>query len=329
MSALHEWEESEGRPPAARGNEPGAGAAVAAGIALGRLDRGWAAAPAPLRAAWLRGLLDREAAASAALEGWPVPASELMAAAFDCPVAPGRDLRCAQRIRGLLAAAARRSPRQLYTPLRLLALARRNEALRSPGWDAPREASGAALEAALDPAALRLWAGLDPFAGMAALLAGWEGAGAAAEFGGAAGRVLAARWPARVDASALPLVPVALGFRARLGDYMPWRPAWPHVFASALGQGLGEALALLDGLSADRSALAHWASGRRKRASWDRAIDALFESGALSAEAAARRLCVTRRAAGDALAVLAATPHVREISGRASWRVYVPRALAA
>ena len=124
------------------------------------------------------------------------------------------------------------------------------------------------------------------------------------------------------------MVPVALGFRARLGDYAPSRRDWPQGFAAALGAGLGEALSLLDALEADRAALLVWAARRRKPRSWSAAIDALHEAGALSAGSAARRLGVTPRAASDTLTALAATPYVREISGRASWRVYAPRALA-
>ena len=332
MCPSYEWEEDDEPPrplprPASAAAQP-AGEAVAAGIALGRLDRGWASAAAPVRAAWLRGVLDREAAASAALEGWRVPAGELMAAGFDCQIAPSRDLRLVQRGRALLEAVARRSPRQLYTPLRLAALARRSEALRPPGWDQPvlDETAAAALRAALS--AEPEWRALDPVSGMAALLADWRDAGAAFSIGGVAGRALAARWPARTGAAVLPLVPVALGFRARPGDFAPWRADWPQRFAAALGAGLGEALSLLDALEADRAALLAWAALRRKAGSWSAAIDALHEAGALSARTAAGRLGVTPRAASDTLTALAATPYVREISGRASWRVYAPRALA-
>ena len=305
MSPSYEWEEDDEPPrplprPASAAAQP-AGEAVAAGIALGRLDRGWASAAAPVRAAWLRGVLDREAAASAALEGWRVPAAELMAAGFDCEIAPSRDLRLVQRGRALLEAVARRSPRQLYTPLRLAALARRSEALRPPGRGGPGlgEAAAAALRAALS--AEPEWRALDPVSGMAALLADWRDAGAAFTIGGVAGRALAARWPARTGAAVLPLVPVALGFRARPGDYAPWRADWPQRFAAALGAGLGEALSLLDALDADRAALLAWAALRRKAGSWSAAIDALHEAGALSARTAAGRLGVTPRAASDSL----------------------------
>ena len=329
MCPLNEWEELE-EPPRARAEASPArpAAAVAAALALGRLDRAWTHADGPTRAAWRRGALDREAAASSALEGWRVPASELMAAAFDAPVAPAYDLRYAQRVRALLFAAVRRSPRQLFTANRLAALARREEGgvpgLLGPGRDSGRME---ALEAALAPRAVRRWAALDPVSGIAALLADWQVTGAAEEIGGVAGRALAARWPSRLGTTPLPLVPVALGFRSSLGAWAPWSADWPEVFAGALAEGLAEALALLDAIAADKTALLAWAAERRKPGPWTRLIDALYEAGGLSARRAARLLGLTPRAATGSLTALSRTPYVREISGRASWRVYAPRSL--
>ena len=303
---------------------------VAAGLGLGRLDRAWSRAPPAVRACWLRGLLDREAAATAALEGWHVGADELLAEAHDCRRGPpSLDLRPAGRCRALLAAVSRRSAAQLYTPNRLAALARRDDSLRAPGWagDGLEEARWAALSAALAPGAVASWRALDPISGAAALLAAWSSCGAADAIGGAAGRALAACWARRTGAAALPLVPAALGFRGRLGSYTPGHPAWPARFAGALAAGLGEALGLLDRLGADHAALTSWAKARRRPGSAARLVEALFAAGALNAVHAGRRVGLSDRAASDALAALAATPYVAEISGRKSWRVYAPAAL--
>ena len=334
MSTRYEWEEDDEpsrlrpEPRTTAATDPGHHA-VTTGIALGHLDRAWKSAAAPVRSAWLRGLLDREASASAAIEGYRIPPTELLAAEFDCQIRPSLDLRFVQRCRTFLTAVLKRSHRQLYTPLRLAALARHTQPPRQPHCSQPEldETPAAALQTALS--AEPTWRALNPVCGMAALLTDWHHSGATYAVSGVAGRALAARWPARTGAINLPFVPVALGFRPLFTNYAPSRPDWPHHFATTLHTGLSEALSLLDTIEADRAALLAWASQHRKPQSWLAAIDALHHAGALSSTTAAKGLGLTPRAASYSLAALASTPYVREISGRASWRIYVPQALAA
>src|SRR5689334_21727125 len=182
-----------------------------------------AAALACVAAGWLARALIEEAVASARLDGDVADATDLTLLDADAiDRVPDPALGQAAVILAMLRQAASRSPRQLFTPRRLAAAVRLRQAGdRSVPVDLPRwlqdrlPAPGAALAAlgrALDPAAVASWTRLPALLGAAALVAHWQASGAAHDVGAAAGRALAAMWPARAGISCGMRLMPATGF---------------------------------------------------------------------------------------------------------------------
>jgi|GEM_PF-5526762 len=234
-----------------------------ASAGLARLDEALRRSSEAVRDGWRARALIDEAAASARLDDRLVSPEDLLL--FDAEVLDriaDSDLGTAHRILGLLRAACRRSPRHLFTPRRLMALAGRRPRpdpapaapAGLPPWLAGRltrpEDIRPALERVLCPQTVNAWRRQPALLAAADLLACWHEAGAADVIGTAAGRVLASAWPARCGLTlGLVLMPAG-GFRGHAGTYRPGREAgWTGAFLAAVGRTAAAGLARLDALA--------------------------------------------------------------------------------
>ncbi|WP_029008235.1 DUF1403 family protein [Azospirillum halopraeferens] len=303
-----------------------------AAAGLGRLDATVDLLPEHRRRGWLARRHLREAMASARLDGDMVDVDDLVLAELDTLPRPGDvDLGAGRWILGMLRAAARRTPRQLFTPRRLGAFARLRLKGAPPDDERVRWLTGrlatpdavrAALERALAPPGLRALAERAPPVGAAGLLALWHGAGAADAVAGAPGRILAEVWLRRGGWLRRPVAAVATGFLGHRDRYTPDAgAAWTRNLLEALVRSADEGLQLQRRLDAAEAAIL-LACPPRRASSLPALAALLAERPALTAEDAAAALSLTDRAARGLLGRLADRGVVRELTGRKSFRAF-------
>lgn len=340
------------------------GALERATAALVRLDTMLAAAPPALAHGWLARMALDETAASCRLTGVLVDGDELRLLVFDAlDRAPDPDLAQALPLYELIRRAWRRHPRHLYTPLRLSALMRVRAAAPVDSFQADtgdeRGDAGTALAAALDPAALK---GLETFpalVGAALFLSHWQACGAERALGAAAGRILAAWWPARrglvrpgantvgdmagiepLPPSAAPHLkgtdtiaptpfaggPVLMPSLGFLGHAMSYRPdrgsRWVADFLAAAERGLARGEARRQHLVRAQTDLAQALRPRRSTSRGPLVASYLLAHPVVTSARLGRDLAMSDTAARQLLDALARDHLVAEISGRESFRAY-------
>ena len=308
-------------------------ALAAASAALARLDDRLAGSAPAMVEGWRARAFIHEAAASARLNGDFADADELRladAGALDRP--PDPELGQALLILQMIRSAARRHPRQMFTPLRLAALARlrlnrSDPDPRLPVWLQDRLSEPgeirASLGKALDPVAVERWKTEAPLMAAADIIHRWHDARAAERVGAAAGRVLASAWPARSGATnGLVLMP-SVGFLGHASEYRPdWGRRWTSACLRASLRSAEWGLRLHTDLVLVRRRLLESAGGRRATSRLPALIDRLVAVPSLSAAHAAVSLGMTDRASRSLLEDLHAGGMIREVSGRGSFRVY-------
>ena len=304
-----------------------------ASAGLARLDEALRRSSEAVRDGWRARALIDEAAASARLDDRLVSPEDLLL--FDAEVLDriaDSDLGTAHRILGLLRAACRRSPRHLFTPRRLMALAgrrpRRDPALAGlPPWLAGHltrpEDIRPALERVLCPQTVNAWRRQPALLAAADLLACWHEAGAADVIGTAAGRVLASAWPARCGLTlGLVLMPAG-GFRGHAGTYRPGREAgWTGAFLAAVGRAAAAGLARLDALCGIERRLAAVTAARRGGSRLPALGRLLLARPAVSTRDVMTELGMSPNGARLLVDTLVDAGLVRELSGRGSFRVF-------
>jgi hypothetical protein len=312
---------------------------VAASAGLARLDEALRRSSDAVRAGWQARALIDEAAASARLDDTLVAAEDLLlfdVDALDRVADP--ELGGAHRTLGLLRAASRRSPRHLFTPKRLMALARlrlRSEPVPAaptglPPWLAGRLAKPEDIRHTLGRVLSRervsAWRRQPALLAAADLLARWHDTGAADGIGAAAGRVLAAAWPARCGLThGLVLMP-ADGFRGHAGTYRPGcGPGWPGAFLAAAERAAAAGLARLGALTALEQRLAVVAAGHRTNSRLAALGRLLLARPAVGTRDAVTDLGLSPDGARRLIDTLVDTGLVRELSGRGSFRVFALR----
>jgi HTH DNA binding domain len=306
---------------------------AAASAALARLDDRLAGSAPAVVEGWRARAFIHEAAAAARLNGDFADADEVRladAGALDRP--PDPELGQALLILQMIRSAARRHPRQMFTPLRLISLTRlrlnrSDPDPRLPIWLQDRLSEPgeirASLGKALDPVAVERWKAAAPLLASADIIHRWHDARAAERVGAAAGRVLASAWPARSGATnGLVLMP-SVGFLGHASEYRPdWGRRWTGAFLRASLRSAEWGLRLHTDLVLVRRRLLESAGGRRATSRLPALIDRLVAVPSLSAAQAAVTLGMTDRASRSLLEDLHAGGMIREVSGRGSFRVY-------
>jgi len=316
------------------GTEPDHTAVLcAATAAIVRVDERLRAASPAVRAGWLVRAHLHEASASARLdEAFADPHDLLLMDHHALDRLVDQNTQRAYQVLQMLRAAARRHPRQLFTPRRLIAAARLRLRDRSgtrafPEWLEQRRADPSevfpVLQKALDPAMLAGLRGQPALKGALEFLTVWHTSGAADVIGGSPGRALATAWLRRIglitEASFLP----ALGFLGYASEYRPGdRPAWPRLFLEAAVRAADWQLALLQRLChAEQRFLSGVRPGRTS--SHLPALAALvLASAAVSARGAAATLGISGAAARRLLSHLERQAMIREITGREAFRLF-------
>jgi hypothetical protein len=334
ISALRLTDVSQEKPVAPKDWPP----LLKASLALARLDERLSSAPSPVLDGWTRRALIHEATASLRLDGFYVSPQDLMLALHDSLDRAGDpDLGRAIGIHQMLQALMRRNSRNLFQPRRLMALARLR--LRSgpadshsqmPYWLRERmpdpETTRAAVEDALDPAAVVGWTPLPALAGCAAVIARWHDSGAAASIGGAGGRALAMAWAQRAGlCSGYRLMP-SIGFLGRAYDYRPDTSGWTARFLEACTESAAWGVKLEGHLKGTYRRLHEAAPGERSSSRMTSLVDLLISRPLVSAKDAAQALGVTPHAGRAMLGELEMRGLVREATGRGSFRVYAATA---
>lgn len=301
---------------------------------LARLDERLAIAPPAVADGWRAQALIHEAAASARLNGDIADAQDILLLDADTlDRAPDPALGRAILILQILRSAARRSPRQMFTPLRLIALTRlrlqRSAQLVTelPAWLQNRfaepEEMRQSLEQALRPERTARWRALPPLVAAADIIVSWHESLAADRIGAAAGRVLAAAWPARAGLTAGLLLLPSVGFLGHAGEYRPDQGRrWVRAFVAACRRAAAWGLGLQRRLAAAHARLHAASMPRRSTSRLPALADLLVASPALSAARAAERLGMTTHGARLLLDALHEQGLVVEVSGRSAYRLF-------
>lgn len=309
------------------------GLLCASAVSLVRVDERLGAASAAVRAGWLARASLHEASATARLDEAFADAHDLLLVDHDAlDRLVDRDTQRAHQALQMLRAASRRSPRQLFTPRRLLAAARlrlrdRGKAEGYPSWlDGYRNDLAEIQEVlgkALDPQALSDMRRLPAVQGAAEFVVRWHRSGAGALLGGAPGRALACAWVRRVGLVREAVFMPAIGFLGRAADYRPdEKRSWPESFFEAAIRSAEWQLELLQRLNRLESRIYDWAKPQRSTSRLPALADLVISMPAISARSAAERLGVTPVAARRLLQQLEHAKLVRETTGRSAFRLY-------
>ena len=302
--------------------------------AVARLDERLAQAPAAVAQGWRARMLIEEAAASARLNGDHADATDLLLFEADAlDGIPSAVLSRALLILQMLRAIARRSPRQLFTPRRLIAFGRlrlsgpEGDPAPLPAWLAerlgPPEEIARSLGRALDPRRIAAWQAAPALMAAADLVAGWHDSGAADRIGAAPGRALAAVWLIRAGLTTGLTVMPSVGFTRHAATYRPeGGPAWTRAFLEAVMRMAGRGLELQAGLAGCHGRLMAAAAGRRQNSRMPAVAELLVAEPAVHGRQVAERLGMTGNGARLALDALHGRGLIREISGRDAFRVF-------
>jgi hypothetical protein len=310
-----------------------------ASVALVRLDERINRTPQPVKSGWLSRALIHEATASLRLEGCYVRPQDLMlsvCASLDRPGDP--DLGRAVNTHQMLLSLARRNPKDLFQPRRLIALTRLRlrggsnaSDPRLPVWLLERmqnaEASRTALEDAFAPHAVAAWQRQPALAACAGVLSRWHNSGAASCVGGTSGRALAMAWAFRAGlVSGYWLMP-SIGFLGRAADYRPdHEAAWTGLFLQAVIESAGWGLKLESHLRGTHRRLLETAPRERRSSRMIPLADLLISRPAVSAKYVAQCLGLTQHGGRAMLLGLERQGLIREMSGRDSYRIFTATA---
>lgn len=309
----------------------------AATAALVRLDERLSGCRAHVRAGWLARALLHEAVCSARLDEVFVEAEDLLLFEHDLMARlADRDIHAAQRGLVLLRASARRHPRQLFTPRRVMAAARlrfgkSDQSTSGPHWFVARleerradpEEMRACLERALDPLALGTFQLAAPLLGAAGFITRWHDSGAADLVGGNVGRALAASWLRRAGlvTHAVPLP--AAGFLGHAGEYgMRRGVCWENAFLAASLRSAEWGLTLLDKLLQAERRLEAAAVPQRRSSHLPAVVDLLLATPAVSVAGLARDLGISTTAVRGLIGQIVARYPLHEMTGRSSFRLF-------
>lgn len=321
-------------PPSAGIDPAGLSLLCDATATLARLDERLAATPPAVADGWRAQALIHEAAASARLNGDIVDARDLLLLEADAlDRAPDPALGRAMLILQMLRSAARRSPRQLFTPLRLIAVTRLrlhrspDLAAQWPAWLRDRVAEPddirLSLKQALRPDKVARWHSLPAIVAAAEIVTSWHESLAADRIGAAPGRALAAAWPARTGLTAGLLLLPAIGFLGHGAEYRPdqgrhWLRAFLEASRRAALWGLGQHRRL----AAAHARLHAAAIPRRSTSRLPDLADLLVSNPALSSSRIAERLGMSGHGARLLLDRLHRQGLISELSGRGAYRLF-------
>jgi Protein of unknown function (DUF1403)/HTH DNA binding domain len=312
---------------------------VPASVALVRLDERINRASQAVKSGWVSRALIHEATASLRLEGCYVRPQDLMLSVCSSLDRPGDlDLGRAVNTHQMLLSLARRNPKDLFQPRRLIALTRlrlrggsNSPDPRLPVWLLERmqdaEASKTAIEDSLAPQAVAGWQGQPALAACAGVLSRWHNSGSAACIGGASGRALAMAWAFRAGLiSGYWLMP-SIGFLGRAADYRPDQEArWTGLFLRAVIEAAEWGLKLESHLRATHHRLLEMAPRARTSSRMIPLADQLISRPAVSAKNVAQGLGLTEHGARAMLLELERQGLIREMSGRKSYRIFTATA---
>ncbi len=314
-------------------NESGGDKGFLASIALTRLDERLRASPSSIRKGWIRRALLHEAAASVRLEGHYVPVSDLLLALHDTLDRVGdQDLSRALETHQMLGAFLRRNPRHLYTPRRLVALARLR--LRAPTADLPSlpewlsdrsftaEEMRAALDRALPPGIVDTWSSLPALEGAASIIAAWHRSSAATMISGTAGRALSMAWPYRQGLTSGYYLMPAIGFLGHAHAYRPDMGQWSAQFREGCLRAADWGLKLHARLVSACGSLNEFAPPRRSTSHLPGLSTLLIERPAVGANDVAKALDLTSHGGRALLLQLHDRGLIQEVTGRRSFRLY-------
>ena len=297
---------------------------------LARLDERLNGLPDFIRDGWLARMLLEEAAASARLEGWIVDVERLLLLSLHAAVgAPDPHEAQALHLLDMLRAVSRRSPRQLFTPLRISALAFTRERNRTPRpmeWvEVLPDQGRSSAEALRDYFNGFSWSayGRQPAVSAAAdMLARWHGCDTGVAVGGAAGRAMASAALVRLGHCGRPLPCVSIGFLGHAWSYRPRTADWPFHFSTATERGARRGLELAAKLRNRHEALTRHFTTRRQERHLCAAVAHLIAVPAVSARGLAEAVGITQRSALSLLMDLADAGLLRDLTRRGSYRVF-------
>jgi hypothetical protein len=297
-----------------------------------RLDQSVAMASPLVRIGWHARAHLNEASATARLDEIFIEADDLLLLDHDrLDRLVDQETRAALSGLHLLRSVARRSPRQLFTPRRLLATIRlrlrdRSDAAGLPEWLKHRRADPEeirrALSRALDPSAISELSSLPGLVGAALLLARWHETGAADLLGGIPGRVLAGAWMRRGEGGQGTFLP-AIGFVGHAAEYRPsGTEEWVVEFLEAALRSASRGTGWLLALSRAAERLGAGARPRRSSSHLAAVAELVVENAAVSARQVADILGIAPMTARRLIGQLVGARLVKEITGKASFKLY-------
>jgi hypothetical protein len=301
--------------------------------ALARLDERLAAAPDVVRAGWISRALIYEAAASLRLDGFHVTASDLLLALNNTlDRTHDQDLGRALHIHAMLHSMCRRNPRNLLSPDRIAALARRRLRGRGergplPAWLESRfhnpETMREVLREALNPSFIGRLNGLPALEAAAEIVAHWHSTGAAECIGAAPGRALAMVWVRQAAVTAGYYLLPSVGFLGHASDYRPdVERAWPEQFLKSCSRAADWGFKLHSHLTGTHRRMHAVAQPERATSRMAALIDLLVATPAMSASTAGQAIKISSHSAREMLNVLERRGLIYEITGRNSFRLY-------
>lgn len=309
--------------------------ALAAGLAVGRLDARLRASPAPVRVGWEARMALAEAAASARLDDHLLDADDLLG--WECGLEhggpPSPALSAGLQILDIIRVSARRSPRSFWTPRRVVRLAGMigaRSGVRAgnlPQWlraqRDERDSAMSALQRVLSLGNIDGWMGRPPLLVGAEIVRLWHGEGLADSAGGSVGRLLATAWVWRMGVLDGLHLPISWGFLGHAGDYAPWRADWPRQWLTGVGRAAARGSDLLSEVTRQHDRLMLACAGRRSSSRLPNLARLLIERPAVGSSEAAQLLGTTKQGVLNMLEDLQSAGLVQEISRRGShwvWR---------
>lgn len=305
---------------------------------LARLEERLAHIPEEISAGWVNRMMLAEAAAGARLNGYFLSVDDLMMADVDgLDVLRSRELTIALDELALLRIAAFRSPRQMFTPLRLMSLSRarvmvggEKRTIELMGVERFSPSGADTIRKAFSKENTQAWRKMDPVSGAASLVAEWHNSECAIHFGMSAGRILAAAWVARSGLTTRTLPIFGIGFRGHLNEYRPdGGLAWNSSLLNAIAESISYGEKVLSILIKASDSLKVLVRPSRSTSRFPDVAKHLIATPAVTALSVSRATGISQRASSDMLDKLANPPAskgvispVRELTGRDSFRVY-------
>ncbi|SOC30457.1 Protein of unknown function [Thalassospira xiamenensis] len=311
--------------------------------AITKLNESLRLAPERVREGWIERAVLAEAVSSARLSGDYVIPEDLRLVAFDAYDGPiSNEMSRTADLLPFLRVASRRSPRQMFTPLRLVAMTRlRLKAKSGTGFQTSWISTGQreqrdfddiryGLEEVFSPENVSRWKSIPPLMAAAEILYLWNTSGCDEMISPEAGRVLASAWLARSGLTEKAWVMISTGFHEDVFSFSPGPDSrWHRKFARGVELGCLGTYALLNRLEAAHRAFEEVDFSMRSSSNLPRVVDLLFKRIAVTTSTASTELGISSRACASILERLLhdgpkikERPVVQELTGRSSFRVY-------